>query len=128
MKKLILISIFSFYFNLLFSQDDKNNDSLTIIIKDARIDKLNKTYKSSYKLKGYRIQIYSGNKKQPANQARSTFMRVYREKKAHLNYEQPYYKVKVGGFRTKLEALKFKNELIKHFPDCFIIKNEIDIK
>jgi len=111
-----------------FAQEIGNKDSLTTVIKDSRVDKLNETYKNSYKLKGFRVQIYSGNKKQPANQARSTFLRLYRKKIAHMDYEQPYYKVRVGDFRTKLEALNFKNELTKHFPNCFIVNDEIDIE
>lgn len=128
MKKLILVSVLSFCFQFLFSQENRSSDSLTTVIKDSRIDKLNKAYKTDYKLRGYRVQIYSGNKRQPANEARSTFSRLYRKKKAHMNYEQPYYKVRVGDFKTKIEALKFKNDLTKHFPNCFIVKDEIDIK
>ena len=88
----LVILCFSFTFSG-FAQEIGNNDSLTTIIKDSRIDNLNKTYKNSYKLRGYRVQIYSGNKKQPANQARSTFLRLYREKKAHMDYEQPFIKL-----------------------------------
>jgi len=128
MKKLFLVITLCFSFLFLFSQEENKTDSLTSVIKDSRIDKLNNTYQASYKLKGFRIQIYSGNKKQPANQARSTFTRIYRKKKANMNYEQPYYKVRVGDFRTKIEALNFKNELIKHFPNCFIVNDEIDIE
>ena len=127
MKKLFLLSFVFFSASLAFSQENNQTDSLTTVVKDSRINKLNKTYKDSYKLKGFRIQIYSGNKKQPANQARSTFSKVYRKKKAHMKYEQPYYKVRVGDFKTKLEALKFKNDLVKYFPNCFIVKDEIDI-
>ena len=127
MKKLILIGVLSCCFQFLYSQENRNVDSSTTIIKDSRINKLNETYISSYKLKGYRVQIYSGNKRQPANEARSSFSRIYKKKKAHMNYEQPYYKVRVGDFRTKIEALKFKNDLIKHFPNCFIVRDEIDI-
>ena len=129
MKKLLLLITFCFSFSFLaYSQGIEKKDSTTIVLKDSRIDKLNTTYKNSYKLKGYRIQIYSGNKKQPANQSRSTFSRLYRTKKAHMDYEQPYYKVRVGDFRTKIEALKFKNDLIKHFPNCYIVNDEIDIE
>ena len=124
MKNLLLIPILIFSYQLSFSQE---NDSLTTVIKDKRVEKLKKTYTSSYKLKGFRVQIYSGNKRQPANQARSTFSRIYRQKKAHMDYEQPYYKIRVGDFKTKLEALKFRNELTKHFPNCFIVQDEIDI-
>ena len=131
MKKILILLIFSV--QALFSQEvvDSNivsTPSKTTVIKDSRIDKLNKTYQSTYKLKGFRVQIYSGNKRQPANQARSTFLRVHPKTKAHLNYEQPYYKVRVGDFRTKIEALKYKHGITDEFPNCFIVRDEIDIK
>ena len=54
---------------------------------------------------GYRIQIYYGSE----TSARSTeykfkvnFPNVYTK----LDYEQPYWKVKVGNYKTKLEADK----------------------
>lgn len=116
-----------------FLAQDNNTDSvkapiITQTIKDSRIDKLNETFVSSYALKGYRIQIYSGSKKQPARQARLKFSQLYRKTKAHESYEQPYFKVRVGDFKTKIEALKFRNELIKHFPNCFIVKDDIKFK
>ena len=92
-------------------------------INDKRIDALEERYKSTFKLKGYRIQIHSGNKRQPANQARASFSRVHPKTKAHLNYEQPYYKVRVGDFKTKLEALKYKTFIIKEFPNSFKMFN-----
>ncbi len=132
MYKIILLISFSFCLNLLFSQDKIESDSLkkshTTLVKDSRIDKLNETYTSSYKLMGYRVQIYSGNSKQPAREARQRFSQLYRQTKAHESYEQPYFKVKVGDFKTKLDALKLKNDLSKHFPNCFIVESEIEFK
>jgi hypothetical protein len=132
MKNLLIISLILFSSRITLSQEiiDSNsiNPTLTIkVIKDNRIDELNNVYKSTYELIGYRVLIYSGNKKQPANQARSTFLRVHPKTKAHLDYEQPNYKVRVGDFRTKLEALKYKKEIIDEFPNCFITKDKIDI-
>ena len=99
----------------------------TTIIKDIRIDILNKTYAETFQLKGFRVQIYSGNKRQPANNSRSKFLKTHPKTKAHLNYEQPYYKVRVGDFKTKLEALKYKKEIVDEFPNCFIVKDYIDV-
>ena len=99
----------------------------TKIIKDIRIDILNKTYAETCQLKGFRVQIYSGNKRQPANNSRSKFLKTHPKTKAHLNYEQPYYKVRVGDFKTKLEALKYKKEIVDEFPNCFIVKDYIDV-
>ena len=119
-----------FIFGVSQAQENNNDSTQTIthVIKDSRIGKLEAAYKSTYKLEGYRIQIFSGNKRQPAKDARLKFTRVYRKTKAHEVYEQPYFKVRVGDFKTKLEALKFKNELTKHFPNCFIVNDEIEFK
>lgn len=128
--KFVIISICLLCSNqIAFSQE--KTDSLTHnkterIIKDKRIDKLDETYKATFTLKGYRVQIHSGNKRQPANQARASFLRVHPKTKAHLDYEQPYYKVRVGDFKTKLEALKYKNFINEEFPNSFIVKDEID--
>jgi len=125
MKSFILTLCICCSTQMLFSQE--NSDSLSETINDKRIDALEERYKSTFKLKGYRIQIHSGNKRQPANQARASFSRVHPKTKAHLNYEQPYYKVRVGDFKTKLEALKYKTFIIKEFPNSFIVKDKIDV-
>ena len=125
MNKLILTGILCFSCLFSFSQEISKTDS-TSTLKDSRIDQLNKTYKSSYKLKGYRIQIYSGDKR-GQRETRLAFTQSYKTIKAHESYGQPYFKVRVGDFRTKLEAIKFKNELINHFPICFIVNN-VDIE
>lgn len=130
MKHLVL-SLIIFTISSFCNAQNTASDTLKIltpVVKDSRIDKLNNDYKSTYKLEGYRIQIYSGTKKQPARQARMQFTQRYRDTKAHEDYESPYFKVRVGDFKTKLEALKFKNELTKYFPNCLIIKDEIEFK
>ena len=132
MKRVFLISILLFlYVGNMFSQSELTKDSVSYkskIIQDNRIEKLNKTYTSLYELEGYRIQIYSGNKKQPARQARLEFSQLYRDVKAHESYQQPYFKVRVGDFRTKLEALKFQKEVQVHFPNCYIVKDDIEVE
>ncbi len=111
--------------------DSLNNNNLThkvIVKKDSRIDGLIDTHKNSFKQTGYRIQIFSGNKKQPAREAKSRYINLRHKNKAHEMYQQPYFKVRVGDFITKIEALKFQKELVSHFPNSFIVKDEIDIE
>ncbi len=131
MKNFILTSlIYLFYsFSVAYAQENKTDsiEPLKIeIVKDSRVDKLNESYTSTFKLEGYRIQIASDNKKQPAREARMEFSKIYRTIKAYEIYEQPYFKVRVGDFKTKIEALKFRNDLIKHFPNSFIVKDFIE--
>jgi SPOR domain len=125
--KIFFITILVFFtFNVAYCQAD----SLSNIeeVKDYRINILNKTYKSSYKLKGYRVQIYSGNKKQPAKQARARFIQKHKKIEAYVLTKLPYFKVRVGDFKTKLEALKFQKKLTKDFPHSFIVNDDIEFK
>ena len=120
-----------FFTNFTFGQNSSDKDSVIYkshLIQDYRIEKLNNSYSSSYHLSGYRVQIYSGNKKQPARELRLKFSRLYRKVKAHESYQQPNFKIRVGDFKTKLEALKFRKELLEHYPNCFIVKDDIEIE
>ncbi|MBV6485564.1 MAG: SPOR domain-containing protein [Flavobacteriales bacterium] len=129
------INIFLFFFLCSASvsaQNDLINDSLSkknnvSVIKDSRVDDLLETYKSSFSVQGYRIQIYSDNKKQPARDEKAKFLSLYSNVKAHEIYQQPYFKIRVGDFRTKLEAYKFQKEIVSNFPNSFIVKDEIEV-
>lgn len=129
---LLFILIIIFNFNI-FCQDNSISDSSNVIskvsiINDAGIDNVLQTYKSSYTLNGYRIQIFSDNKKQPAREEKAKFLSLYTSVKAHEIYQQPYFKIRVGDFRTKLEAYKFQKEIQLQFPNCFIVKDEIEVE
>lgn len=97
------------------------------VVKDNRIDEMIQTYKSSYTLSGYRIQIFSDNKKQPSRDEKARFLSSFNSVKAHEVYQQPFFKIRVGDFRTKLEAYKFQKEIMAQFPNSFIVKDEIEI-
>lgn len=114
--------------NSIATDSTVHKKSSVTISKDHRIDNIIETHKKSYKEEGYRIQIFSGNKRQPAREAKARYINLRHKNKAHEIYQQPYFKVRVGDFRTKLEALKFQKELTSQFPNCFIVKDEIDIE
>lgn len=128
---LLFILTVIFNFNIC-CQDNSISDSSNVIskvsvIKDAGIENVLQTYKSSYTLNGYRIQIFSDNKKQPAREEKAKFLNLYSSVKAHEVYQQPFFKIRVGDFRTKLEAYKFQKEIQTQFPNCFIVKDEIEV-
>lgn len=132
LKTALFFTLILFHFNV-YCQDNSTPDSLNSssnisIIKDGRIDNVLQTYKSSYALTGYRIQIFSDNKKQPARDEKAKFLSLYTSVKAHEVYQQPYFKIRVGDFRTKLEAYKFQKEIQLQFPNCFIVKDEIEVE
>jgi hypothetical protein len=131
--KFIILSISLIYSTTVFTQNDLAKDSTStksnvFVTKDSRIDNLLDTYKSSFTVQGYRIQIYSDNKKQPARDEKAKFLSLYNNVKAHEIYQQPYFKIRVGNFRTKLEAYKFQKEIASSFPNSFIVKDEIEVE
>ena len=76
---------------------------------------------------GYRVQIasFSGtNSKNNAFNLRDRFMEDYPNAQAYIVYDEPNFKVKVGDFRSRLEAYAFLQE-IKEFYKGYMIKDNI---
>lgn len=109
----------------------ETQDSLFSNVKTTvspSIQAINETYKNSYKLNGYRIQLASENSSAPARKIRAAFIQKFKAVPAYEIYQQPYFKVRVGDFKTKLEAIKFQKEIQAEYPNCYIVKDEIEFK
>ena len=79
---------------------------------------------------GYRIQIYfeSGNySKNKAYGEKGKFLSRFPDVSAYVIFQEPYYKVRVGNFRNKLEAEAFKQRIKEQWPEAYIIKDDIDL-
>ena len=77
---------------------------------------------------GFRVQIasFSGmNSKTSAFALRDRFMSDFPAIQAYIAYDEPNFKVKVGDFRTRLEAYSFMQE-IKDVYKGYIIKDNIN--
>lgn len=69
---------------------------------------------------GYRIQIFYGeenNARNSLNRFASAFPEVYTK----LTYDQPYWKVQVGNYKTKLEADKALINFSNQFSGLIVI-------
>ena len=63
--------------------------------------------RSDPRLEGWRVQIMASTDRSQVEQARTRFRTDYPEVAATSVQEQPYYKLRVGAFRTKQQALAF---------------------
>ena len=104
-----------------------------VIMQDATIRQALKDYakaKDEEKgLQGYRIQIYFGtghSARQKATDIRNKFITEFEDQKPHLIYQAPYFKVRIGDFRTKSDALKIMDEIKAIYPGAFIVKDYIE--
>lgn len=79
--------------------------------------------------KGYRIQIYFGADKTKAKEMKAKFLSRYSDKvHAYEIYEVPNFKIRVGDFRTRLEAYRFLKEIKAEFPTAFIVESDIEYR
>ena len=69
---------------------------------------------------GYTIQIYYGNETK-ARSLRSKFRIDFPKVSTNLNYKQPYWKVQVGNYKTRLEADKAALKFSEKFSGLIVI-------
>jgi len=102
------------------------------LIQDARLDRIIAHHVIINEEKGgtdgYRIQLISAANRQDALKIKSSYLQRYPDVRAHLIYQQPYFKFRVGDYLTKLEAYKQLQLIKKYYTDAFIVRDQIDYK
>ncbi|MEI6456362.1 MAG: SPOR domain-containing protein [bacterium] len=79
---------------------------------------------------GYRVQIFSdsgNNSKTQAQAASDGFVAKYPNVNAYLTFKSPNYRVRVGDFRSRLDAQRFLSEITDDYPNAFIISDNINL-
>lgn len=110
------------------------NEGYVIVEQDNRIDQLIQRQKDIHALDntidGFRIQIFmeSGNAAvDHANEAMTIFEEKYPDIPVYLIFGQPYYRLRVGDFRTRLEAEKAFQTLKEDYKKAFITSDRIQL-
>lgn len=83
---------------------------------------------------GYRVQVYSSNQQQTA---KAEALRLENRLKdqltqtVYVQYAPPFWKVRVGDFRTYEEAKEYKREVVQQFPNLvgntYIVRDKIKV-
>ncbi|HNW74677.1 MAG TPA: SPOR domain-containing protein [Bacteroidales bacterium] len=104
------------------------------IVQDERVDQLvEKHIRINQNLKtidGFRIQVFSdsgNNSKTKAQATQDELSARYPQMGVYLTFKSPNYKVRIGDFRSRLDAQRFLNELAPDYPNAFIITDQINI-
>ncbi len=83
------------------------------------------------KTKGYRVRIFFDNDqaaRQRSAAVAANFSEQYPDVPVYREFEDLYYKVAVGDFRTKTDALRFLEEIKKSYALAFIISENVDLQ
>ncbi len=135
----IILLFFAISFNG-FSQEDNIFNLLSqtseggkvYVFQNARIQTVFNDYvkgkKDEQGCQGYRVQIYFGSghhSKESAYDIRNAFVSKYQDIPVHIVFQEPYYKVRVGDFRNKSEAMKVLKMIELDYDGAFIVKDYI---
>ena len=78
-------------------------------------------------VQGYRVQIIASTVRKTVLDAKVTFSDQYSAIKTYILYQQPYFKLRVGDFETRIEAIQFLNKINDVFPSAFIVQDDIKV-
>lgn len=134
LKSLIIALLCLIIPTMAFTQDGTIN-----IVQDSRVDELLEKHKQMNELlmsnpdhsgiDGYRVQIFfeSGNKSsEAAREIMEEFEENYPDVEAYLTWKAPNFRVRVGDFRTRMEAEGFLQHILKDYPNAWVIKDKIN--
>jgi hypothetical protein len=83
---------------------------------------------------GYRVQIYSSNRQQVAKSEALELEAKIKDKldqTVYVLYMPPFWKVRIGDFRTYEEAKEYKKLFVEQFPsimgDTYIVRDKIQV-
>jgi hypothetical protein len=75
---------------------------------------------------GYRVQIFYGSNRKETFGEQARFKAEYPKFNTYITYKEPNYYLRVGDFRTRMEAQSLMNELRSSFPTLFIFREKIN--
>ncbi|MGY8931542.1 MAG: SPOR domain-containing protein [Flavobacteriales bacterium] len=93
---------------------------------ESLISKNEKIQKDNDGILGWRIQLTFKSTKEEIKKTRKEFIKLYPNIPSYLTYDSPYYRICVGNFRTKLEALRLKNFIRKNYIEAYPVKKTIE--
>lgn len=129
MRKILTILLFLLACGITLAQGRVNYDI------EPGITKIQEDYIYNWKkvgeLNGFRIQIaaYSGvNSRSQAEAARNAFSALFPYTRTYLIYNEPYFKVRVGNYYTRLQAFKDLETIRETYPSAYIVPDKISYR
>lgn len=77
-------------------------------------------------VEGFRIQLYSGTgaqSRQEAQEVRTRLLSLFPDEKVVVEYNAPFWRVRVGSYRHKHEALPLLRRVRAPFPNSYIVRD-----
>jgi len=129
-KKSFFYFIFLFFISVASSAQNNLPNTKVEIIEANNIKELiekQPEINSKSTIKGYRIKIHFGADKAVSKEVKAKFLAKFPDIEAYERYDQPNFNIRVGNFKTKLDAYKLLKEIQLEFPGAFIVQDDIEL-
>ena len=130
MKKIYKLAFLMMLLSPLFAFTQTGNVK---IIADSRLDTLIMRHvsfnKANTQVNGWRVQIFfesGNNSKSACYKSRDRFLELFPLTGSYITFTEPYYKLRVGDFRSRLDAEAFLQEVITTFPNAYIVQDMVN--
>lgn len=80
------------------------------------------------KINGYRIRLFFDNKQSARTESEELekeFQLQFPQIPTYRSYTNPFFKVVVGDYRTKSDAIKELNKILPFYPKAIVVKESI---
>ena len=143
MKRFFLFLLLLLVVNVIFGQDIFPEQDTTerirpeilthlTVIQDSRLEKMlawdieKNTFVDG--VEGYRVEIFFSpavDAYEMAKKKKLEFLSKYPDIPVYIKYDAPNFRVRVGDFRTKNEALKLYKKIKSNYSVAFIVADDI---
>lgn len=95
---------------------------------EAVLDTMAEQNRAIRYISGFRIQLYVGNTRQEADNAKSYVYQLFPELNPYVSYSQPSYRVKVGDFMYRADAEGYLDQMRQQYSSAVILPERVEIK
>ena len=114
--------LFCIFFCIIIGQLSHAQEGTIHIEQDEKIEQLLKLYKTALKTSEYyRIQVGFGSYNQ-AESIKADVEEDFPDLPSKIDFDSPTYRVRVGKFKTKMEAERKFNEVREKYPNAMLLK------
>ncbi len=133
MLKFKLLTIFFIKICFVAYSQGSYNKQPAVVVHDSLINDLLELHirsnKQNQSLNGYRVHIYTDTgirSKVRTENEQATFDEKYPEVASYITYMEPNYRIRVGDFRTRLDATRFLRKIQRDYPHAYVIRENIN--
>ncbi len=119
MKKLLIFLLVQTFFgalNVSAQEVQLNEDTGAANVFQAWV----RANRANPRISGWRVQLMSTTDGQKIEEAKTRFRLLFPDVPADWVHERPYYKLRVGAFRSRAEALAFISDTLRDsYPGAY---------